>query len=127
MHNYDEALSKPYVSGLVDRFLRYAKIDTQSDRHIEDIPSTKTQWNLAHLLVDELKSLGISDVSLDDHCYIIARVPASPGLEHKPVVGLMAHMDTASDVPGSDVRPSLIKGYDGKRIQLAAEGVLDPA
>ena len=102
MNKYDKALSKPYVSGLLDRFLRYAKIDTQSDRHIEEIPSTKTQWNLAHLLVDELNALGISDVVLDDHCYILARLPASPGLEKKPVIGLMAHMDTASDVPGSD-------------------------
>lgn len=127
MNKYDKSLSKPFVSGLVSRFLRYAKIDTQSDRHIEDIPSTKTQWNLAHLLVDELKALGISDVSLDEHCYIIARVPASAGLEKKPVVGLMAHMDTASDVPGSDVRPSLIEQYDGKSLKLAAEGKLDPA
>ncbi len=127
MNKYNESLSKPYVPGLVERFLRYAKIDTQSDRHIEEIPSTKTQWNLAHLLVDELKSLGVSDVSLDDHCYILARVLASPGLENKPVVGLMAHMDTASDVPGSDVRPRLIEGYDGKALTLAAEGKLDPA
>ncbi|MDX9783378.1 MAG: peptidase T [Spirochaetia bacterium] len=127
MSKHKEALSKPYVSGLVERFLRYAKIDTQSDRHIEEIPSTKTQWNLAHLLMDELKSLGISDVSLDEHCYIIARLPASPGLENKPVVGLMAHMDTASDVPGSEVRPRLIEGYDGKALKLAAEGRLDPA
>lgn len=127
MNKYDKALSKPYVSGLLDRFLRYAKIDTQSDRHIEEIPSTKTQWNLAHLLVDELNALGISDVVLDDHCYILARLPASPGLEKKPVIGLMAHMDTASDVPGSDVRPRLIERYDGKPIKLAAEGMLDPA
>ncbi len=127
MNKYDKALSMPYVSSLVDRFIRYAKIDTQSDRHIEEIPSTKTQWNLAHLLVDELKALGISDVALDDHCYIVARVPASVGMEKKPVVGLMAHMDTASDVPGSNVRPLLIERYDGKIVQLAAEGKLDPS
>lgn len=127
MKEYTGYLARPYVPALVERLLRYAKIDTQSDRHIEEIPSTKTQWNLAKLLVQELKELGLADVSLDKHCYLIARIPASKGLEDKPAIGLMAHMDTASDVPGSKVSPRLITGYDGKAVTLSAEDKLDPA
>lgn len=126
MKDYANLLAKPYTQAMVERFLRYAEMDTQSDRHIEEIPSTKTQWNIARLLERELKELGIADVSVDDHCYLIARLPATPGLEGKPAIGLMAHMDTASDVPGSDVRPRLIKDYDGGFVQLAKEGGLDP-
>ncbi len=127
MSKYNQLLSKPYVSAMTERFLRYARMDTQSDRHIEEIPSTKTQWNLARLLMDELKALGIQDLSLDEHCYIIARIPATKGLEHKPVVGLMAHMDTASDVPGSDVRPKLVEHYNGKPIELSPGEFLKPS
>ncbi len=127
MSKFNPLLSKPYVPAMTERFLRYTRMDTQSDRHIEEIPSTKTQWNLARLLMDELKALGIQDLSLDEHCYIIARIPATKGLEHKPVVGLMAHMDTASDVPGSDVRPKLIEHYNGKPIELSSGEFLKPS
>lgn len=111
---------------MVERFIRYVKVDTQSDRHIEDIPSTKGQWDLAWMLESELKALGLSDVSLDNHCYLIARVPASPGMENKPSIGLMAHMDTASDVTGANVKPALVKDYQGNAIELSASYVLDP-
>lgn len=111
---------------MVERFIRYVKVDTQSDRHIEDIPSTKGQWDLAWMLESELKALGLSDVSLDNHCYLIARVPASPGMENKPSIGLMAHMDTASDVTGANVKPALVKDYQGNAIELSAGYVLDP-
>lgn len=112
---------------MIDRLIRYAKMDTQSDRHIEDIPSTKTQWSLAKLLERELKELGLTDVSLDDHCYLIARIPASSGMEAKPAIGLMAHMDTASDVPGSNVSPQLFRNYDGKTIALSSDDALTTA
>jgi tripeptide aminopeptidase len=126
MKDYKTYLSKDYVGALVERFVRYARLDTQSNRHIEDIPSTPTQWNLARMLLDELKTLGIQDVQLNDHCYLIARIPASPGLEDLPCIGLMAHMDTASDVPGSLVKPRIIEDYDGKRIALSDTSFLDP-
>ncbi|MCE1207622.1 MAG: peptidase T [Spirochaetia bacterium] len=126
MKNHNQFLSKPYVDGMVERFIRYVKVDTQSDRHIEDIPSTKGQWDLAWMLESELKALGLSDVSLDNHCYLIARVPASPGMENKPSIGLMAHMDTASDVTGANVKPALVKDYQGNAIELSAGYVLDP-
>ncbi|MCX7026760.1 MAG: peptidase T [Spirochaetes bacterium] len=127
MKEYAPLLSESYTAGLVARFLRYAEIGTQSDRHIEDIPSTPVQWNLARVLVEELKDLGLKDVSIDEHCYIIARLPASKGLEGKPSIGLMAHMDTASDVPGSPVMPRIVRGYDGSPLSLSPSSKLDPA
>ena len=127
MRAFAELLSLPYAPELEARFLRYVKIDTTSDRHIEDIPSTKTQWELARVLLDELSALGVADSSLDGHCYLFARLPASPGLEGAPSIGLMAHMDTASDVSGSGVRPRVIRAYDGKPIALGESLALDPA
>ena len=127
MKNQNQYLNQAFVPALTERFVRYAKLDTQSDRHIEDIPSTQKQWDLAKLLVAELKDLGIKDVELDDHCYVIARIPASKGLEGKPCVGLMAHMDTASDAPGTNVKPNVIKNYNGGVVELSPGWELDPA
>ncbi|MEW6550392.1 MAG: peptidase T [Spirochaetota bacterium] len=127
MKDIANLLSHDYVPALVDRLVRYCKMDTQSDRHIEDIPSTPTQWNLARLLMEELKALGVSDLELDEHCYLIARIPATPGHEKLPCFALMAHMDTASDVPGSPVKPRVVKAYDGSPIRLSESRVLDPA
>jgi len=127
MKDYKSLLSEPYVGALVERFVKYAKIDTQSDRHIEDIPSTSTQWDLARILERELKGLGVTDISLDEHCYLIARIPASEGLERLPCIGLMAHMDTASDVPGSPVQPRVITQYDGGPVALSPTSTLDSA
>jgi tripeptide aminopeptidase len=118
MKTYSKLLSRPYAAELVERLVRYAEIGTTSDRHIEDIPSTPNQWDLARLLVEELKALGITEVALDEHCYLMARIPASPGLESRPSIGLMAHMDTASDVSGTGVKPRVISAYDGKPIVL---------
>lgn len=127
MKDYKSLVARPAAAEAVERLVRYAKIETTSDRHIDPIPSTKGQWDLAKLLVQELKGLGISDVSLDDHCYVIARVPASAGCEKAPTIGLMAHMDTSSDVSGKDVKPRRIDNYDGKAIKLSGDYVLDPA
>ncbi|PKL06816.1 MAG: peptidase T [Spirochaetae bacterium HGW-Spirochaetae-9] len=127
MKDYKAKLDQPYVASMTERFLRYAGIGTQSDRHIEDIPSTQTQWQLARLLEQELKELGLSDVTLDEHCYLIARIPATKGLEGAPVIGLMAHMDTASDVPGTNVHPKVIHNYDGNTLALSDSETLDPA
>lgn len=127
MKDYKDYLAAPYAEQLIDRIVRYAKIDTQSDRHVADIPSTQTQWVLAELLEKELRELGLADVSLDEHCYLIARMPASKGMENKPSIGLMAHMDTASDVPGAQVKPRVVRGYDGKALELSSGNNLDPA
>lgn len=127
MKAYAELVARPSAVEATERLVRYAKLETTSDRHIEAIPSTATQWELARLLVEELKGLGVSDVSLDEHCYLIARVPASPGREKSPVIGLMAHMDTSSDVSGKGVQPRVIQNYDGKAVKLSEGYVLDPA
>ncbi|MEI6873684.1 MAG: peptidase T [Spirochaetota bacterium] len=125
--NIPSILARPHSGPVVDRLVRYARIETTSDRHIADIPSTLTQWNLARLLVEELTALGLSDITLDGHCYLIARLPASPGRESRPSIGLMAHIDTASDVTGANVQPRLVKGYDGGALALEEGRSLDPA
>lgn len=111
----------------MNRFVSYAKIDTQSNRHAEETPTTKGQWDLARTLERELREMGVPHVELDDRCYLIARLPASPGKEQAPCIGLMAHMDTASDVSGSGVKPRIIRDYDGKAVQLSEQYILDPA
>jgi tripeptide aminopeptidase len=82
---------------------------------------------LAKALVEELRSLGLSDITLTDHCYVIARLPASRGKENSPSIGFLAHMDTSSEVSGKDVKPIVIESYNGKPITLAGGLVLDPA
>jgi tripeptide aminopeptidase len=105
------------MSKLVNRFLKYVSIDTQSDESIETNPSTQKQFDLAHLLVDELKSIGLSNVDLSEHCYVTAEIPSN--VEHKtPVIGFIAHMDTAPDMTGKNVKPRIITGYDGQDIVL---------
>jgi tripeptide aminopeptidase len=112
---------------VIPRFLSYVRYWTTSDQHIDATPSTPGQWDLARALAEELRGLGLSDVNLTDHCYVIARLPPSPGRGHRPTVGLLAHLDTASDVSGKDVKPQLVERYDGKPIRLAGGLVLDPA
>jgi tripeptide aminopeptidase len=111
----------------VPRFLKYARFWTTSDRHVTDTPSTPGQWDLAKALVEEFKGLGVKDVTLTDHCYVIARLPASAGKENCPTVGFLAHLDTAEDVSGKDVNPCLVENYDGKPINLGGGQSLDPA
>ncbi|MCL2127416.1 MAG: peptidase T [Treponema sp.] len=111
---------------LVPRFMNYVRYWTESDRHAEATPSTGGQWDLARALRDELLGLGIADVELTPHCYVIARLPASEGRENAPVTGFLAHIDTASDVTGKDVKPQLVREYDGGKIQLLQGLALDP-
>ncbi|MGB9685469.1 MAG: peptidase T [Rectinema subterraneum] len=127
MNRTIEFLSRPYADEVMNRFVSYAKIDTQSNRHAEETPTTKGQWDLARTLERELREMGVPHIELDDRCYLIARLPASPGKEQAPCIGLMAHMDTASDVSGSGVRPRIIRDYDGKAVQLSEQYILDPA
>ena len=111
---------------LVRRFQNYVRYWTESDRHINTTPSTTGQWDLAKDLQKELFTLGIGNVELTDHCYLIARLPASPGKENAPPIGFLAHLDTASDISGKNVQPLLVEHYDGKKIELSGGQFLDP-
>ncbi len=105
------------MSEVVDRFLRYIKIDTESARESDTFPSTLKQLDLAQLLRDELLELGLEDVTLDAHGYVMATLPAN--IEKSlPVVGFLAHMDTSPDMSGLNVNPQFIENYDGSDIVL---------
>ena len=103
-----------------DRFLQYVAIDTQSAYGQENIPSTKTQFDLANLLVKELKEFGLQDISLDKNCYVMATLPANT-TKKLPVIGFIAHMDTSPDTSAAGVSPRIIPAYDGKEILLNKE------
>ena len=105
---------------LIDRFLNYVKIDTQSDSESNTTPSTEKQWNLALELVSELKSIGLEDVSIDNHAYIMATLPSNID-KQVPTIGFISHFDTTPDFSGTNVNPQIIKNYDGKDIVLNAE------
>lgn len=111
---------------LLERFVRYAKIYTTSDRHQDVIPSTERQWDLIRLLETELKELGISDVDVSKNGYIIARLPASSGV-NAPVIGFMAHVDTSEDAPGENVNPIIWDNYNGGVLEIGSGLTLDPA
>ncbi len=128
MNDIQRRLSNAEIVGrTLPRLLRYVKFWTESDRTVADTPSTPGQWDLARALADELRSMGLADVELTGSCYVVARLPATSGRERAPVVGLMAHMDTASDVSGKDVKPLVHEAYDGKMIALAEGRSIDPA
>lgn len=105
---------------LKERFLRYIKIDTQSDDSVEKTPSTDKQFNLAHILKAELEAIGMQDVSLDDKCYLMATLPANTS-KNVPVIGFIAHMDTSPDMPGAVENPVIVPNYDGGDIVLNKE------
>lgn len=110
---------------LVDRLFRYCMIDTQSNPDNEDVtPSTEKQFDLARILMDELKEIGIQDLSLDDHCYIYGKLPGNTDKDC-PTVGFLAHMDTAPDYSGTGVNPRLIEDFDGENIKLNEELTID--
>ena len=104
---------------VTDRFLRYVQIDTQSDEEGTDTPTTEKQHELARLLVEELTKMGAEEITYDkEHCYVYASIPATEGMEKKPVMGFISHMDTSPAVSGANVRPRIITAYDGKDIVL---------
>ena len=105
------------MTTLLERFLRYTKIDTQSQHDAETYPSTAKQLNLARLLEKELRELGMSDVEMDQYGYVTATLPAN--IKHDcPVVGFIAHMDTSPDASGENVKARVIENYDGQDIIL---------
>ena len=102
---------------MVQRFLEYIKIDTTSDEESKTCPSTKIQFNLAELIIKDLETIGLSDISLDTNGYIMATLPSTTS-KNVPTVGLIAHIDTAPSYNGENVKPQIIKSYDGKDIVL---------
>lgn len=107
---------------VVERFLNYVKIDTQSDSDSKSSPSTNKQHDLAKLLAKELEDMGAEEVIYDkEHCYVYASIPAAKGYEKAPVLGFIAHMDTSPAVSGEKVNPFIVEEYDGKDILLNRE------
>ncbi|TPN85390.1 peptidase T [Aquimarina algicola] len=107
-------ISKKHIT---DRFVSYVTIDTESDPKSETTPSTAKQWDLANALVEELKSIGLEDVSIDENAYIMATLPANIN-EDVPTIGFISHFDTSPDFTGANVKPQIIEEYDGKDILL---------
>ncbi len=105
-----------------ERFLKYVSYWTPSSDDQERIPSTERQFDLGRELASELTELGLSKVKCDEHCYVYGLLPATKGCEDKPSVGFIAHMDTAPDFSGKDVKPVVIPDYDGKDVTLQATG-----
>ncbi len=103
---------------LKERFLKYVSYDTQSSEESTTFPSTEKQKVLLADLRDEMKMLGLTDVEMDRHGYVMGTIPATPGLENAPVVGFIAHVDTSPDMSGADVKPRVIDEYDGGDIVL---------
>ncbi len=105
---------------LIDRFVSYVTVDTESDPTSESTPSTAKQWDLANALVEELKHIGLEDVTIDQNAYIMATLPSN--VSHQvPTIGFISHFDTTPDFTGKDVKPQIIENYDGKDIVLNKE------
>ena len=110
------------MTKVIDRFLKYVKLDTQSDEASDTTPSTMKQHQLAQLLVEELTEMGAAEIHYDrEHCYVYATIPASEGCEKAPVLGFVAHMDTAPAMSGHKVQPRIVEEYDGQDILLNAD------
>lgn len=119
-------LARALASEVRDRFVRYARIDTQAMGGVDRVPSTEKQLDLSRLLVDELRALGARDVEIDEHGIVFATIPATAERD-APVVGFLAHVDTSPDAPGAGVSPQIVR-YDGGRLPLPGDPsvVLDP-
>ena len=113
---------------LINRFVSYVTVDTESDPTSESTPSTAKQWDLANALVEELKSIGMEEVSIDENAYIMATLPSNSA-KKLPIIGFISHFDTSPDFTGANVKPQIIENYDGNDIILDKEQniVLSPA
>ena len=110
-----------------ERLLKYVVVRTPSDENSETVPSSVCQFDLARLLEAEMKDLGLTDVVLDDQCYLYGKLPATAGLEDKPAIGFIAHMDTVSDYCDHDIKPIVTENYDGGELKLGtSDTVLSP-
>ena len=105
-----------------ERFLNYVKIHTTSDENSNTTPSTRRQFDLAEILAEEMKKLGVKDVRVDENCYVYGAIPATLGYEDKPAIGLIAHLDTAPDFCGEHVNPQIYRNYNGEDVTLGDSG-----
>ncbi|MGX1983282.1 peptidase T [Thermolongibacillus altinsuensis] len=112
---------------IIERFTKYVQVDTQSDPNSDTCPSTPGQWTLAKMLVEELKEIGMEEVTVDENGYVMATLPANTDKD-VPTIGFLAHMDTAPEFTGANVKPQIIENYDGNDIILneALHIVLSP-
>ncbi len=113
-----------YKKALTDRFVRYCRVKTPSNRTSETVPSSECQFELAHMLVEELRNLGLEDARVDDKCYVYATIPATKGYEDKLALGFIAHMDTVSDYTKDSIRPMIWPDYDGNDLTLPSGRVI---
>lgn len=105
-----------------ERFLNYVPVWTTSDETSDTVPSADRELVLARMLVEEMKGLGIADARVDDKGYVYGHIPATPGCEDKPSLGLVAHMDTVADASGENIKSQIIENYDGKDVVLKGSG-----
>lgn len=105
-----------------ERFLNYVPVWTTSDETSDTVPSADRELVLARMLVEEMKGLEIADARVDDKGYVYGHIPATPGCEDKPSLGLVAHMDTVADASGENIKPQIIENYDGKDVVLKGSG-----
>ncbi|UPS91636.1 peptidase T [Bizionia sp. M204] len=105
---------------IIKRFVGYVTVDTESDPNSDTTPSTAKQWDLANALVEELKAIGMQDVTIDENAYIMATLPSNVNHE-VPTIGFISHFDTSPDFTGANVKPQIHENYDGKDIVLNAE------
>ena len=105
---------------IINRFISYVTVDTESDPNNPAFPSTEKQWNLARQLEKELASIGLEDVELDENCYLMATLPSNLDYE-VPTIGFVSHIDTSPDFTGANVKPQIIENYDGGDITLNKE------
>ena len=130
---FTSPLAEALAPELLERFLRYVRIDTQARRDRAGSPSSPGQLELGRLVAGELREAGLTDATLDDDGYVMATLPATVGTgaeaaRSAPVIGLIAHLDTSPDAPGTGVEPIVHRGYDGGVIELPRGGTrLDPA
>ncbi len=113
---------------IAERFLRYVTINTESCEGCNTVPSTQRQFDLAHVLADDMREMGLSNVRVTDNCFVYGELPATPGCEELPCMGLIAHMDTTPQFSGANVKPQIVPNYDGGDITLPGSGdILSPA
>lgn len=105
---------------IIDRFIKYVTIDTESDPNNPNFPSSENQWDLAKILKEDLKAIGLQEVILDENCYIMATLPSN--IDYKvPTIGFVAHIDTSPDFTGKNVKPKIVEDYQGNDIVLNEE------
>lgn len=110
-----------------ERFLKYVTVRTPSDENSDTVPSSKCQFDLGKILEEEMKELGLQDVHLDGQCYLYGHLPATEGLEDKPAIGFISHMDTVADFCDHDIVPLITENYSGEAMEIGNSGlILDP-